>query len=230
MKKRTTSQNITKSGHKIGAYIRVSTEEQAENPEGSIKSQEQRIRQFIATRNQEEHFGEIAQVYVDRAKSGKDTNRPELQRLLQDIRSGQITLLIVSDLSRLSRSIKDFCEMWEMMRAHSCEFQSLRERFDTTSAAGEMILYTLINLAQFERRQVAERVTANLQARSARGLYNGGIIPMGYKSIPNKKGYLEPDPEYAPLIREAFQAFLREETLSKTAWKRQSGTGPILAV
>src|ERR1700722_9272529 len=96
-----------KKFHKIGLYIRVSTEEQASNPEGSIKSQEQRLRQAVGFRNQEKPFGEVTRVFIDRAKSGKDTNRPELQSLLSAIRAKEIDLVMVTELSRLSRSIKD---------------------------------------------------------------------------------------------------------------------------
>src|SRR5690606_23990299 len=120
--------------HKIALYIRVSTEEQAENPEGSIRNQEERLRAMVQLKNMEESFGDIAEVLIDRARSGKDTNRPELQRLLSAIRRREINLVMVSELSRLSRSIKDFSEIWEMMRAHDCGFQSLRENFDTTTA------------------------------------------------------------------------------------------------
>jgi len=153
--------------HKIGLYIRVSTEEQAENPEGSIRNQEERLRAMIQLKNSEGPFGEIQSVFVDRARSGKDTNRPELQRMLRGIREEEITLVMVSELSRLSRSIKDFSQIWEMMQAHGCGFLSLRESFDTTTAAGEMVLFTIANIAQFERKQVSERVTANLAARAA---------------------------------------------------------------
>ena len=205
------------TGHRIALYIRVSTEEQAENPEGSIKSQEQRLRTYIQFKNQEGHFGEITTVYIDRARSGKDTNRPELQRMLQAIQRQEITLLLVTELSRLSRSIKDFCSIWDLMRSHGCEFQSLREQFDTTTAAGEMVLYTIANIAQFERRQVSERVLANLQARASRGLYNGGIVPIGYKLDPDRKGYLLVDPGQAEVVRAAFRFFLQEGSLTQAA-------------
>jgi len=217
---------VSKAGgsHRIGLYVRVSTEEQAENPEGSIKSQEQRLRQQIQFRNAEGIFGEVADVFIDRAKSGKDTNRPELQRLLQAVRRREVTIVMVTELSRLSRSIKDFCEIWELMRANGCEFQSLREQFDTTTAAGEMVLYTIANIAQFERRQVSERVIANVQARSQRGLYNGGIVPVGYRLIPDKKGYLAVDEEQAPVIRQAFAAFIEQGTLARAArWLNDHG-------
>ena len=186
--KKKTAQVPKTHGHKIAYYIRVSTEEQAENPEGSIRNQEERLKATVKLRNLDGNFSEVAGVYIDRGKSGKDTNRPELQRLLNDIQRGEITLLMVSDLSRLSRSIRDFCDIWEMMKACGCGFQSLRENMDTTTAAGEMVLFTLANLAQFERAQTAERVLANMQARAARGLYNGGRFPLGYGLLEEKRG------------------------------------------
>lgn len=75
----------SQSPHKIALYIRVSTEEQASNPEGSIKSQEQRLRAHVDLKNMDGIFGEVTQVYIDRAKSGKDTKRSELQKLLAAI-------------------------------------------------------------------------------------------------------------------------------------------------
>ncbi len=209
---------------RIALYIRVSTEEQADNPEGSIKSQEQRLRAHVEYRNSQEPFGEVAAVYIDRAKSGKDTKRPELQRMLSSITRGEVTHVLVSELSRLSRNIRDFIEMWELMETSGCQFQSLREQVDTSTAAGRMVINSMMNFAQFEREQTAERVTANLIARSARGLYNGGIVPMGYKPIPDKKGYLEIDETVAPMIRRAFAAFLSEESLSAAAkWLNENG-------
>ncbi len=87
-----------------------------------------------------------------------------------------------------------------------------------------MVFYTVANIAQFERRQVSERVSANFQARAARGLYNGGVLPLGYKLIPEKPGYLETDEEMTETVRMAFKAFLQEETLSRAAkWLNANG-------
>ena len=169
---------------KIALYIRVSTEEQAENPEGSIRNQEDRLRQAVEYKNTHANFGKICGVYTDAGISAKDMRRPKLQELLRAIRQKEIDLVMVTELSRLSRNSRDFIEMWDMMRAHGCRFTSLREDFDTTNAAGELVLFQLMNLAQFERRQTSERVEANIAARAARGLYNGGPVPVGYKSIP----------------------------------------------
>lgn len=214
----------TKKSHRIGIYIRVSTEEQAENPEGSIRNQEERLRMTVKLKNMEGHFGDIKSTYIDRAKSGKDTNRPELQKMLMAIRKRELDLVMVTELSRISRSIKDFSEIWQLMQDNGCGFQSLRENFDTTTAAGEMVLFTVANIAQFERRQISERVSANFNARSQRGLFNGGAIPFGYKRIQDKPGFLEIDEEAAPSVQAAFQAFQREGTLAATAtWLNEQG-------
>ena len=144
---------------RIGLYIRVSTEEQAKNLDGSIRNQEERLKNYVRQRNSDQNFGEIVDIFIDRAKSGKDTNRPELQRMLKSIKRRELDLIMSSELSRISRSIKDFSEIWELMQSYDCGFLSLRENFDSTTAAGEMLLFSMANLAQFERRQVSERVT-----------------------------------------------------------------------
>ena len=169
--------------HKIAVYIRVSTEEQAINPEGSIRNQEERLKAAVQYKNSSSRFGEIVHTFIDRARSGKDTNRPELQRMLKAVRNKEVTLIMVTELSRLSRSIKDFAEIWDLMRAQNCSFLSLNESFDTTTAAGEMVMYNMANLAQFERRQVVERVTASVVARALRGLYNGGCVEILLKVV-----------------------------------------------
>lgn len=202
--------------HKICFYIRVSTEEQAKNLEGSIKNQKERLLEAVKFKNLSGNFGEVVSIYIDRAKSGKDTNRPELQKMLFEISQGKIDLVMVSEISRISRNMKDFSEIWELMKKHNCGFYSLRENFDTTTAAGEMVLYTIANIAQFERRQVSERVSANIKARAKRGLYNGGSVPLGFK-LGEKKGYLELDKEMADLVRLCFSTYLEKESLSQTA-------------
>jgi site-specific DNA recombinase len=198
---------------KIALYVRVSTEEQAQNPEGSIKSQEDRLRQFVDFKNLEGNFGSVVDVFIDRAKSGKDTKRPQLQRLLISIRKKEVNLVMVSELSRLSRSIRDFTDMWELMKAQGCGFLSLREQFDTTTAAGEMVLYTIANISQFERKQVSERVSANFLSRAKRGLFNGGSVPFGYEMNPENKAYLVVNEEDAEVIRACFDAYLDQNGL-----------------
>jgi len=209
---------------KIAVYIRVSTEEQALNPEGSIRNQEDRLKEYVKRKNEVFHFGEIVETFIDRGLSGKNTNRPALQRLLQLILDDEINVVMVTELSRISRNLKDFNEIWELFKEKKCSFISLRESFDTSNAAGEMLLLNLANFAQFEHKQVSERVAANVLARSKRGLYNGGTVPLGYKLNPEKKGYLLVDTETSETIKVCFEAFLKEESLSTAAkWLNANG-------
>ena len=205
-------------GFKVGFYIRVSTEEQAsfKNPEGSIKNQTERLKQFLQYKNSSENFGELVHTFVDEGLSAKNTKRPGLQKLLLSIRRKEVDLVIVSELSRISRNLKDFCEIWEFMKQMNCGFLSLRENADSTTASGEMVIFSIANIAQYERRQTSERVQASIIARSKRGLYNGGAVPIGYK-LTEKKGHLGIDSRYAPVIQAAFSEFKRLESLSMTA-------------
>ncbi len=116
---------LKRTNLRIGFYIRVSTEEQAKLAEGSIKNQEERLKNYVQIRNANENFGEIKETYIDRAKSGKDTNRPELQKMLKSIKKGELDLIMSTELSRISRSIKDFSEIWDLMQSFGCGFLSL---------------------------------------------------------------------------------------------------------
>ena len=144
-------------------------------------------------------------------------NRPELIKLLNLIEEKKIDLVVVSELSRLSRSIRDFSQIWEFFQSNQCGMWSLRENFDTSTAAGEMMLYSIANFAQFERKQTAERVSANFQARASRGLYNGGTVPIGYEIDRAKGGHLKIDEEAANAVKAAFLAMIREGSIAAAA-------------
>lgn len=210
MKKQTKNQ----SGYKIGIYVRVSTEEQAENPEGSIKSQEHRLREFVKHKNSFEPFGEIVEFYCDAGISAKDTNRPAFQRMMDDVRSKKINMILITELSRLTRSIRDFANLVEMLDQLECQIYSLKDQFDSSTAVGSFSMFLMANLAQFERKQIGERISANFLSRAKRGLYNGGSVPLGYKVSGNRDGRLEVIPAEAETVREIFKTFLAEGTLS----------------
>ncbi len=98
--------------NKVGIYLRVSTEEQARIQDGSLVSQKKRLEEYVEGQcRKESGWGKVVDIYCDEAKSGKNMNRPEFQRMLSDIRLGKINLVLSTELSRLSRSIKDFCEL-----------------------------------------------------------------------------------------------------------------------
>ena len=129
---------------------RVSTEEQAKLQDGSLVSQRQRSIDYIDGQNRKSPgWGELVEVYCDEGLSAKDMKRPEFKRLLNDIKLGRIDLVLATELSRLSRSIQDFCEIWALFKQHSVGLVTLREQFDTTIASGEMMIFNLINFAHY---------------------------------------------------------------------------------
>lgn len=212
--------------YKCAIYTRVSTEEQAENPEGSIKNQELRLREFVKLKNMVAPFGDVAAVFSDPGVSAKDMNRPAFQQLLRAIEDGNVNLVLVTELSRFTRSMKDFSLLQEFLKKHGCEFLSMRENFDSSSATGNLVMTIMATLAEFERKQTAERISNSFYERAKRGLYNGGSIPLGYRIGEGRPGGLLAVPEEAALVRQVFETFLNEETLAATA-KRLNSDGVL---
>ena len=195
--------------HKIGLYIRVSTEEQAVRVEGSLDSQRHRLQSWVDVKKmQDDTWGDVVKVYVDEGVSAKDLHRPQLQRMFSDIKKGKINLVLVTDLARLSRSIQDFCHLVNFFKEYKAKFQSIKEQFDTTTAAGELVLFQLMTLAQFERKQVAERVTANFFSRALRGLRNGGHIPLGFKVQESNKSTFVINENEAQQVQQIFETII----------------------
>lgn len=205
---------------RVGLYIRVSTEEQARIQDGSLVSQRRRLEEYVEGQNRREaSWGTIIDVYCDEGKSAKDMNRPEFQRLLNDIRIGKINLVLSTELSRMSRSIRDFCELWDIFKDNKASFITLREQFDTTTAAGEMMVFNLINFAQFERKQTGERISANFKSRAQRGLWNGGQLPLGYDRDPKNTGRLILNKTEARTVKAIFDTFQKTGNLNDTCRK-----------
>ena len=203
--------------HKIGLYIRVSTEEQAQVIEGSLETQKHRMLGFIDIKNmQDAGWGKVIESYIDDGFSAKDTRRPAFQRMMRDLKAGKINLILVTDLSRLSRNILDFCILLEDLKKFSAKFLSLKEQFDTSTPAGEMMVFNMINLAQFERKQTAERVAMNFHARALRGLRNGGGVILGYDPDPNDPSKYIVNGAEASQVKTIFKIYREECSLQQT--------------
>lgn len=119
-------------------------------------------------------------IYQDAGYSGKNTERPDFQRLLKDIRADRISTLYVYRLDRFSRSVADFGQLWEILRKHHVEFVSVSENFDTSTPMGRAMLHIIMVFAQLERETTAERVRDNYYRRLSLGAWPGGPAPYGF--------------------------------------------------
>ncbi len=176
-------------------YVRVSTDEQAKHGY-SIRSQKEKLEAYCVSQD-----WEIANFYIDEGKSAKNTERPALQKLLSDVRSGVIDVLLIYRLDRLTRSVLDLYKILEELEQYNCKFKSATEIYDTTTPTGRLFITLVAALAQWERENLVERVKVNMLKKASLGEWTGGIIPYGYRSE-NKKLYIVE--EEAEIVREIF--------------------------
>lgn len=126
------------------------------------------------------HAGSEVTVFQDRGFSGKNTNRPAFQQLIEAVEAGQVQRILVYRLDRFSRSISDFSQLWNLLERHGVEFYSVTEHFDTSSPIGRAMLNIVLVFAQLERETTAERVKDNYYHRFSLGAWPGGPAPYGF--------------------------------------------------
>lgn len=177
-------------------------------------------------------MGKDAIIYKDKGYSGKNTERPELQRLLEDITADKIEKVIVYKLDRISRNITDFYKLYEIMNEHKCEFVSVSEAFDTSNAMGRAMMGILAVFAQMERENIQKRVKDNYYYRTATtGSWAGGPAPYGFKNGRNAQGKptLIPIKEEIEAVQSAFALYYGADTctLGEVArWLNTNGYKP----
>ena len=112
--------------------------------------------------------------------SGGNLERPALQRLLADIRTGRIDIVVVYKVDRLTRSLADFARLVEIFDAQNVSFVSVTQQFNTTGSMGRLTLNVLLSFAQFEREVTGERIRDKIAASKKKGIWMGGNVPLGY--------------------------------------------------
>jgi site-specific DNA recombinase len=164
----------------IGIYIRVSTQEQAK--EGySIAAQKERLTAFCTALGWKDY-----KFYVDEGVSAKDTNRPQLQLLLDHIKAGSISILLVYRLDRFTRRVKDLHKMLEFLELHNCAFKSATEPYDTSTAMGKLFITIVAALAEWETDNLSERVKMALEEKASGG-ERVGNVPFGFDLSDDEK-------------------------------------------
>ena len=200
---------------RIAAYVRLSPSGD-DREEGSLVSHPQRIKDFVELKNRQADtpWGKITKWYIDKDQSGKDLNRPDFQRMCSDIKNGLIDAVVVTELSRLSRKVRDFCHVWDFLKEHNIKFISLKENFDTSTPMGELMLIQAISFAQFERETIVERIKNGARARAERGL-GCGWPPLGFDVIPNKTNHRKINEDERPYVQMIFKKMLELGKMAK---------------
>ena len=139
-------------------------------------------------------------------------DRPALQKLLKDIETGQVDVVVVYKIDRLTRSLADFAKLVEVFDAKSVSFVALTQQFNTTTSMGQLTLNVLLSFAQFERELASERVRDKVAASRKKGKWTGGSVPLGY-DVKDKN--LIVNPSEAKTVRTDIFALSRAEIISK---------------
>jgi site-specific DNA recombinase len=200
-----------------GAYVRVSTEEQAQVEEGSLKNQQERIEKFVELKNTSGGKSEwvLVKKYPEEGRSAKDLHRPKFQEMMRDIEGGIINMVLFTKLDRLSRSTRDFLEFSDRLRQKEVDFICLSSPdIDTTTAQGKVLFSLLTVLGEFERDIDVERAKDSYNSRAGRGLWTGGQI-IGYDLPEKKKGYLTKNPEEEKVVKFIFRNYLEKKSIDQ---------------
>ncbi len=160
-------------------YTRKSSEEGLEQEFNSLAAQREACEAYIRS---QQHEGWVLDRhrYDDGGFSGGNLERPALQHLLADIRTGRIDVVVVYKVDRLTRSLADFARLVEIFDAQDVSFVSVTQQFNTTSSMGRLTLNVLLSFAQFEREVTGERIRDKIAASKKKGMWMGGNVPLGY--------------------------------------------------
>src|SRR5262245_42227761 len=185
-------------------YTRVSTDQGLEQDFNSLDAQYDASQAYIRS---QAHAGWtlIRSKYGDGGFTGGNIDRPALQRLLGDVRSGKIDVIVVYKVDRLTRSLADFAKLVELFDQHNVSFVSVTQQFNTTTSMGRLTLNILLSFAQFEREVTSERIRDKIAASKRKGLWVGGMVPLGYDA---KDRRISGNEEEAERVRIIFRRYL----------------------
>jgi DNA invertase Pin-like site-specific DNA recombinase len=191
-------------------YTRVSTDQGLEQDFNSLHAQCDASQAYIRS---QAHAGwtMLRSKYDDGGFSGGNTDRPALQRLLQDVQAGKIDIIVVYKVDRLTRSLADFAKLVELFDKHNVSFVSVTQQFNTTTSMGRLTLNVLLSFAQFEREVTSERIRDKIAASKRKGLWVGGMAPLGYDTRDRK---ITVNSAEAERVRTIFRSYLKLGSLN----------------
>jgi site-specific DNA recombinase len=191
-------------------YTRVSTDHGLDQDFNSLDAQHDAAQSYIRS---QAHAGWvlIRSRYDDGGYSSGSTERPALQQLLADVRSRKVDVIVVYKVDRLTRSLADFAKLVELFDGHGVSFVSVTQQFNTTTSMGRLTLNVLLSFAQFEREVTSERIRDKIAASKRKGLWVGGIAPLGYETKERKIVVVELEAER---VRTIFRSYLELGSLN----------------
>jgi site-specific DNA recombinase len=160
-------------------YTRKSTDEGLEQAFNSLDAQREACAAFIQSQRHEGWLL-VPALYDDGGYSGGSLERPALKQLLADIQTGQIDVVVVYKVDRLTRALSDFAKLVDIFDRCGVSFVSITQQFNTTTSMGRLTLNVLLSFAQFEREVIGERVRDKIAASKKKGMWMGGMPPLGY--------------------------------------------------
>ncbi len=150
-------------------YTRKSSEEGLEQDFNSLDAQREACEAFIQSQRHEGWIA-LSEAYDDGGVSGGTMERPALHRLLTDIAAGNVDVVVVSKVDRLTRALSDFAKIVDIFDAHDVSFVSVTQQFNTTTSMGRLTLNVLLSFAQFEREVTGERIRDKIAASKKKGM------------------------------------------------------------
>lgn len=210
-------------------YTRKSSEEGLDQAFNSLHAQREACEAYVLSQASE-GWKVLPQVYDDGGFSGGNIERPGLKRLLEAVDAGLVDTIVVYKIDRLTRSLADFARIVDRLDKAQASFVSVTQSFNTTTSMGRLTLNVLLSFAQFEREVTGERIRDKIAASKAKGMWMGGLPPMGYDlptdRMTRKLVLNEPEAEQ---VRAIFELYLKlgsvsalEARLAETGVKSKS--------
>src|SRR5208283_3411192 len=189
---------------RCAVYTRVSTDHGLEQDFNSLDAQREACAAYVRSQAHEGWVPAHGR-YDDGGYSGASLDRPALQALLDAVRQRKVDVIVVYKVDRLTRSLADFAKLVELFDAHGVSFISITQSFNTTTSMGRLTLNMLLSFAQFEREVTGERIRDKIAASKKKGIWVGGVVPLGYRVVDRKLLVDEPEGE---TVRFIFKRYL----------------------
>ena len=204
-----------KSILRCAIYTRVSTDQGLEQDFNSLDAQREASEAYIKSQAHE-GWRPIRDQYNDGGYSGGSMDRPALQKLLADVEARRIDVIVVYKVDRLTRSLADFAKLVELFDKHEVSFVSVTQSFNTTTSMGRLTLNVLLSFAQFEREVTGERIRDKIAASKKKGMWMGGVVPLGYRVEDRALHIVE---DHAEIVRSLFRRYLDACSVVRLKWQ-----------